>query len=287
MAGQHIAGVFALFGRLALLAITLAGSVNIAFADSSPSAASSSVWQELEPGLELGEFTLGEEPGVITALRIDPQKVEFVLCSAGQDKSGLRTLGDWARAKDLAAAINASMYLPDGRTSTGYMRQGDYINNGRIAGRFGAFFVAGPRKPGLPRATIIDKDMPGWRELLDNYELVIQNYRMINSNRKILWEQGGPDYAISAIAQDGAGRILFLHSRKPVEAWTFAARLLELPLDARTVMYVEGGAQAGLLVQSGGMKKELGAPHAPSLLITGNLRAVLPNALGVRMLPAP
>ena len=36
------------------------------------------------------------------------------------------------------AAINASMYLPDGVTSTGYMRQDDYINNKRLVRRFGA-----------------------------------------------------------------------------------------------------------------------------------------------------
>ncbi|MEI3478052.1 MAG: hypothetical protein V8Q84_01855 [Bilophila sp.] len=60
------------------------------------------------------------------------------------------SLGEWARRKDLVAAINASMYLPDGVTSTGYLRAGDVINNGRIASLFGAFFVAGPDAGDLP-----------------------------------------------------------------------------------------------------------------------------------------
>lgn len=239
-------------------------------------------WQELEPGLEFGEFKLADSDSRLTVLRIDPEKFDFPLCSASEDGKGPRSLSEWASEKELAAAINASMFLPDNRTSTGYMRSGDHLNNARIVNRFGAFFVAGPKREGLPRAGIIDRDDPKWREKLDDYETVIQNYRMTNAQRRILWSPGGPHYSISAVAQDGAGRILFLHSRLPIEAYSFVQQILHLPLDARTIMYVEGGAQAGLLVQSGGLRRELTSPHAPSLLVTGNLKAVLPNVLGVR-----
>lgn len=202
-------------------------------------------WLELEPGLDFGEFRLDPEEAKITALRIDPDRFDFLLGSSSRMDGKTRTLGQWARDIDLAAAINASMYLPDGSTSTGYMRHGEHVNNPRIAGRFGAFFVAGPKRVGLPRAAIIDRDMPDWRKILEDYDLVVQNYRMINSKRRILWSPGGPLYSISAVAQDGKGRILFLHSRSPVEAYSFAQQLLHLPLDVRTVMYVEGGPRRG------------------------------------------
>ena len=84
------------------------------------------------------------------------------------------------------------MYLPDGLKSTGYMRSGTYINNGRIVGRFGAFLTAGPDTPNLPRAAIIEKDDPDWKEKISHYRMVVQNYRMINSQRRILWSPGGP-----------------------------------------------------------------------------------------------
>ena len=239
-------------------------------------------WLELEPGLDFGEFRLDPEEAKITALRIDPDRFDFLLGSSSRMDGKTRTLGQWARDIDLAAAINASMYLPDGSTSTGYMRHGEHVNNPRIAGRFGAFFVAGPKRVGLPRAAIIDRDMPDWRKILEDYDLVVQNYRMINSKRRILWSPGGPLYSISAVAQDGKGRILFLHSRSPVEAYSFAQQLLHLPLDVRTVMYVEGGAQAGLLVRTDKLSREISGAHAPSLLITGNLKAPLPNILGAR-----
>ena len=87
--------------------------------------------------------------------------------------------------------------------------------------------------------------------------MVVQNYRMINSQRRILWSPGGPLYSISAIAQDGKGRILFLHSRDRIEAYVFAQQLLQLPLDIHTVMYVEGGSQAGLLIHSEALSREV------------------------------
>lgn len=240
------------------------------------------LWISLEPGLDFCEIRLNENNSKLTALRIDPEIFDFVLCSSSMDSGAPRTLEQWANEYGLTAAINASMYLPDNNKSTGYMRSGQYVNNPRIVDRFGAFFVAGPRKGNIPRAAIIDRDEKNWRQRLDDYDTVIQNYRMTSAGRKILWSPGGPLYSISAVAQDGEGKILFLHSRTPVEAYSFVQQLLHLPLDVRTVMYVEGGSQAGLLVHSTHLKRNLAGAHAPSLLVTGNLNAALPNILGIR-----
>lgn len=243
---------------------------------------SEEIWQTLEPGLEYAELRLPGNETRLAALRIDPEYFEFVLCAASAGDKKSATLGEWGAKEKLSAAINASMYLPDNLTSTGYMRTGEHVNNGRIMDRFGAFFVAGPRSVNLPQAQILDRDNPDWRNLLQEYETVVQNYRMTNSQRRILWSPGGPHYSISAVAQDGSGKILFLHSRAPLEAYSFVQQLLHLPLDVRTIMYVEGGAQAGLLIHSGGLKREMGGLHAPSFLVTGNMKARLPNVLGIR-----
>lgn len=239
-------------------------------------------WRELEPGLLFGEFQLNEGDARLTVLRIDPASFDFTLCSRSQDGGPSRQLNQWGEQYNLVAAINASMYLPDASTSTGYMRQGSHVNNGRVVQRFGAFFVAGPDEPTLPKAAILDRDNPLWRQQMDHYDLVIQNYRMINADRRILWSPGGPHYSISAVAQDGDGQILFMHCRQPVEAYSFAQQVLHLPLNVRTVMYVEGGGQAGLLVRSAALTRELVGLSPSGLLVTGDLRAVLPNVLGAR-----
>ncbi len=281
------------FFRLAclLLALDLLGAATAqgAAADAAEAAAKAGTaeglappiaWRELEPGLQYAEF---ESAGFsLTALRIDPVRFDFVLCAAGRGDGKPRTLGEWCSSEGLHAAINASMYLPDGLTSTGYMRDGDYVNNARLVQRFGAFLVSDPDDPDLPAADILEKDNDIWKDLLPHYRLVIQNYRVISSQRRILWSPGGPLYSISAVARDGAGMVLFLHSREPIEAYTFAQRLLHLPLDIRTVMYVEGGGQAGLAVRSRELSREVQGTGVFSLLITGNRGVRVPNALGIR-----
>ncbi|MDY4807772.1 MAG: phosphodiester glycosidase family protein, partial [Desulfovibrio sp.] len=79
----------------------------------------------------------------------------------------------------------------------------------------------------------------------------------------------------------------FLHCREPLEAYSFAHALLHLPLDVRTVMYVEGGMQAGLVIRSPGLHQELRGRHLADFWVTGNVRAQLPNVLGIRRRHAP
>lgn len=252
-------------------------------------AAAQDVWRALEPGLDFAEIPLDDLNATLTAVRIDPARFDFVLCARSQDGGPARSLSQWGEQYGLAAAINASMYLPDNSTSTGYMRQGGHVNNPRIVRRFGAFFVAGPRASALPAAAILERDAFGWREKLDQYELVIQNYRLLSAGGHVLWSPGGPLYAISAVAEDSGGKILFLHCRPPVEAFQFALHLRHLPLGIRCAMYVEGGRQAGLLVRSTQFTRDLGGLNPAGLLATGDMRAPLPNVLGARRKgrPAP
>lgn len=242
-------------------------------------------WTELEAGLEYGEFDRGDESkSTIVLLRFNPAFFTFRLHSISEEGGQAQTLRQWADKHSLVAAINASMYLPDGRTSTGYMRHHEHVNSKRVVGRFGAFFVAQLYQPDgeqSPSATLLDKDIDPWETELPKYVSVVQNYRMINAQRRVLWSAGGPLYSISAVGKDGAGNILFIHCREPIEAYTFATLLLGLPIDVRTVMYVEGGAQAGLLVNTSKYARAWAGRSPVDFLITGNINAPLPNILGV------
>ena len=258
-----------------------AGTVGVAGAQETEEGAAPAEWREAAPGLDVRELTLPDEEGSLLVLRIDPNQKDFTLCAAGKDGRGARPLGKWAEEYDLLAAINASMYLPDGQTSTGYMRYDDYVNNGRQVSRFGAFFVAGPDREGLPRAALLDRDADNTAELLPHYRLVVQNYRMTTKDGKILWAEGGPLYAISAVGQDAQGNILFLHCREPMEAYEFARQAMALPLQLRQIMYVEGGGQAGLLLRSTAMTRESSGQSRTPLLVSGKYGVAVPNVLGV------
>jgi hypothetical protein len=281
-------------------------------------------WKLLRPGLELGLSILPEtlaasrsaeagDSSALVVLRIDPRLNSFSLSMASEGGKAL-SLADWSRNEGLIAGINAAMYLPDNRTSTGYMRNGEAVNNRNMGDRLGAFFVAERRKPKIPAADIIERGSPGWRERLEDYAIVVQNYRFISSDGRLLWPDGGFMHSMAVVGKDRTGRILFVLSQEPLSVERFAWYLANLPLELSTVMYVEGGQQAGLFVcpetpdtdpESEGKVKTGAAPSpaeqpagasshtvpggtahvwkGQSLLgARGNPHAALPNIIGVK-----
>lgn len=273
-------------------------------------AAPAFVWRMLEPGLELGlaAFKENREPqraAMFVVLRIDPALHEFSLCMASQSGEAL-SLAGWSERKRLRAGINAGMYLPDNLTSIGYMRSGGFVNNEKQGGRLGAFFVAGPKDGRLAPADIMDRDRPGWQKDLKRYDIVVQNYRLMNSRGELLWPEGETAHSIAAIAKDNDGRILFILSQKPLTVQGFARYLKSVSPDSNTVMYVEGGRQAGLFVrldtQTGKDGSDIAAPlpGAVAQAVPGGVvhiwkgqqrllnlpsapEALLPNIIGIKI----
>ncbi len=250
-------------------------------------AANAKVWEEVEPGLEMASFSLQQNSNVrIAVLRFNADHFIFKLFTVSENSSNPQTLMQWAKEHNLVAAINASMYLPDGKTSTGYMRSGKHVNNNHIAKGFGAFFLSDPKDKSLTPVRLVDRATQDWEELLKQYDVVVQNYRLIDSTRQVLWSpKKGREHSIAAIAQDGDGNILFLHCRQPIMAHTFASALLDIPLDVRTVMYVEGGAQAGMVLRSNDEETVWGGRH-PSDFFIGSVSVALPNIIGVQRKPS-
>jgi hypothetical protein len=246
------------------------------------------VFIPLEPGLELAQITVRSEPdgrdALFTMLRIDPRLHTFTLCMASEEGRAL-SLPDWSTQRDLRAGINASMYLPDGITSTGYMRNGESVNNENAGPRLGAFFAAGPHRRGrnapgdvtgvatanvaglcperpggvcgrngapsaaFRPACILERDAPGMPGILEEYTVVVQNFRFMDKEGNALWPEGGRAAGIAVVAEDKAGCILFVLCRDALTAERFAAAMKNFSLALRTVMYVEGGTQAGLFLR--------------------------------------
>ena len=242
------------------------------------------LWQELEAGLQFASFasSQAERASGIDILRIDPALFRFSLHSVSAEGPPPHPLAAWAEQKELVLAINASMYLPDQMTSTGYLRYGAHINNSRIHSKFGAFFVAEPDAPDLPQAAILDRECDPWEERLQHYMLVAQNYRLIDTDGKILWLPGGPKHSIAAVGQDRLGYILFIHCRVPMTGEAFAAALLRTPLALRSLMYVEGGSQASMLVRCAKLHRLWLGQSSITLFNPLESGTALPNVIGVR-----
>ncbi|MBQ7456289.1 MAG: phosphodiester glycosidase family protein [Desulfovibrio sp.] len=228
-------------------------------------------WEDLGHGLSIAHIACHASTKV-TLLRIDPAQYTFVL-GHSPSPTEAKTLSSWLFDDDLSAAINASMYQQDGKTSTGYLRYGTIVNNPRLASRFGAFFVANPDIPNLPSVTILEGDPRSLAETLRHYQLVIQNYRLLTRTHKILWPSTGDKHAIAAVGIDRHGFVLFIYCQSPIRPYDLAACLIESYQDIRTTMYVEGGSEAGLIYRD--------QANNPQSLFA-YFEPIIPNIIGIR-----
>lgn len=206
------------------------------------------VWQGVSPGLEVGRF--GDPP--ITVVRVDPARHEFhVLSAKTRGLPAAPTAADWVEKHGMAGAINASMFRTDHLTSIGYMRDSRGTNNGSW-NKDKAVFVSQPKRAGLPPARILDRSCEDAVAISRDYGAVAQNIRMIDCHRRNIWAAQPRKWSTACVGTDGAGRVLLIHTRAPWVTHDLVDRLLELPLDLRRLMYVEGGPEASLYVKAGG-----------------------------------
>lgn len=247
-------------------------------------------WRILAPGLELAAFPVGAEQGgggqEITVLRIDCGLWELTLHERAGDagEAGGRSARDWVEGEGLVAAINAGMFATDGRTHVGYMRDGTRANNPRVNAYLSAAAFE-PRLPGLPPFRIFDLDSGKLLDLAAAYGRVVQNLRLIARPGVNRWEPQEKRWSEAALAEDGAGRALFVFCRVPVSMHELNARLLELPLGVVAAQHLEGGGEAQLSVRVGEVRLDLvgglGAGF-DAAADAGGFAWPIPNVIGVR-----
>ncbi len=246
--------------------------------------------ETLEPGLELVIIPFNTELGSseeLVVLRMDPRQVALDLLMSSELGIAPLTPEAWAENYGLSAVINASMYLDNANTSTGYMRHGDVVNNGNIAARFGAFFVAGPRdavksgRPDPPQAAILDRDSDNWQGLLPLYDSVVQNFRIIDGSGKLLWGENDKRHSVAALGEDQDGFIYFIHTPGMVSVPELVRLLSGLPVEFTRLMYVEGGRPAALHIRTAKLIRTWKGRYADFLQDDADT-AQLPNVIVVR-----
>ncbi len=228
-------------------------------------------WQELDSGLDyknkkekffLDKLILDVD---VHILRINTDNYEIDLYGTFLQEGEGKSVRAWAIEHDLTIAINASMYLPDNKTSNGYMRSGGKINNGKIMERMSGFFFSKPKKENLAQSTIVevnnvdDKNKMSLNEYIESYEVAIQNFRILGNYRddinesEILWEQNSVKSSISAYGEDVDGNIYIVFSRAPLSVHEFANYMLSLTSEGiylKNLLYAEGGSEAGLFLET-------------------------------------
>jgi uncharacterized protein YigE (DUF2233 family) len=214
-------------------------------------------WRCLQPGLWLQifepkvEVRAGEEQLYISVLKVDPAAYDFHLLTASEQGEGNKTLPQWLGSHQLHAATNAGMFWKDQQTSTGFMKNFGHINNKIIHPKYDGFLVFNPIHSSLPQIQIIDrKHYPQWREALDKYNTVLQSFRMISVEGENVWEQGSKKFSVASIGITNAGKVLFIFCQTPISIHDLNKVLVQLPLDMKNAIFLEGGPTAGLVVET-------------------------------------
>ena len=247
-------------------------------------------WEKLAVGLELGIFNapLPSEIGdsKIRVLRIDPQRYQLRLLSASAFENG-RPLSakQWSQQNGLVAAINASMYQEDYRSSVSLMRSRAHINNPRLSKDM--TILAFDRKTAdVPLMKIIDRECEDFEVWKKKYNTMIQSIRMISCTGENVWTKQPQKWSTAAIGVDDRERVLFIHVGSPYSTHDLIDILKKLPLNITRAMYVEGGPQAQLYINIGNHEHEFVGNY--EIEIQGNMKKLIsrpvPNVVGISLI---
>ena len=244
-------------------------------------------WQVLEPGLEWCSFDLQQKSSLgdsrARVLRIDPAYFDFRLMNASAPGEGKPlTAREWCLEGGLVAAINASMYQADHRRSVALMRTRHHVNNPTLSSD-NAVFAFDADSDSLPPVQIIDRQCQDFHTLSQHYGTLVQNIRMISCTGRNVWSQQPRRWSTAAIATDTGGRVLFIHVRSPYSTHDLIVNLLQLPLELKRAMYVEGGPESQLYVRSGTLALELMGSYETGFMEsdTNTVAWPVPNVIGI------
>ena len=247
-------------------------------------------WQKLADGLDLGIFDSPQPAEIgdskIRILRIDPANYELKLLNASVSKKG-RSLSvkQWCRQNGLVAAINASMYQEDHKTSVSLMRTRTHVNNPRLREKDNSILAFDRLASGIPEVKIIDRECEDFKIWKYKYGSLVQSIRMISCKGKNVWRQQTRKYSTVAIGIDKSDRVLFIHAGSPFSTHDLINILQTLPLEIDRAMYTEGGPQAQLYIKSGEHEYEfIGHSEIDLGAKTNSLFSwPIPNAVGISL----
>ena len=215
-------------------------------------------WTNLADGLQYVELNAPEKSVVndskLTILKVDSRKFDFEFLTASEQGKRLRTAEEWAREFDKTIIINAGMYSSNKMHSNkGYMKNHNHLNNPEKSNYYNAMMAMHPKDKKGPPFEIIDITYQDWEKVKTRYFSLCQGMRMIGQEGEGMAFAKRPDQSCSMvlIATDVQGNIYIIYTRSPYTHIAMIGFLQGLPFNIRTTVYLEGGPETSLYVNTG------------------------------------
>lgn len=212
--------------------------------------AQDSKWKKLDTGLHIGEFESPQKSNTgdskITILRIDPHIYPFKLLCADELKHSNLTAKEWCQRYNLLGTINAGMFQMDYKSNVGFMKNYKYMNNATINSKYFSVAAFNPIDTTSKFFHIFDIDDSNIKDIINNYNTVIQNLRLIKRPALNRWSQQKKMWSEAALGQDKNGNVLFIFSHSPYSMHDLNNILINLPIEIICAQHLEGGPEASL-----------------------------------------
>lgn len=208
-------------------------------------------WNVLDNGLCIGEFESSQKSimadSKITVIKINPNFFTFKLLCANELKHSSLTAKEWCQKYNLIGAINAGMFQTDHRSNVGYMKNYNYVNNPTINLKYLSVAAFNPiDSTSNTYFHIFDIDNYDMNDIINNFNTVIQNLRLIKRPSLNRWSQQHKKWSEAILGQDKKGNVLFIFSRSPYSMHDLIDILKGLPIDIDCAQHLEGGPEASL-----------------------------------------
>jgi len=250
---------------------------------------SSCVWINIDAGMDYMECKATKESFVgdskIFVLRISPEHFNFQLCTAAQNNGDWETAKKWSKKHNLVVAVNAGLFNKESR-NVGYARSFTHFNNRQLWKEYLSIAAFEPVDSSVPRFQIIDLTCQNWDSLKTKYNVFTQSIHMIDSKSKPLYwnNYSGMTSSIVALGADRSGNVLIIFSRSPYSANELMDIALALPINLRSMMYLEGGPYVSLYINCKGFERNLVGSYEKGILENDKKYYAdeIPNVIGIK-----
>ena len=112
---------------------------------------------------------------------------------------------------------------------------------------------------------------------------------MVSCKRENVWAPQNKIWSTAAVGTDIKGRILFIHVRSPYSTHDLINMLMQIPIKLERAMYVEGGADAQLYINTGKEEHEFIGSYSTGLREhdQNTFSHPIPNVLGLIRVTQP
>jgi hypothetical protein len=216
----------------------------------------------------------------ITIIRLNKDSIETYLKMASTEDSVPKTAKEWSQKYGFHLTINAGMYdVNNPMLSRGYMKSESAINNFNINPNYNGVCVMNNHK--LDLIDFICQNKVD----LNNQECCFQSMRMLDCQGVgIDWQRKKQLCSMIMMGEDEQNHIYIIFTRSPYLHQDMVGFLKKLPFDLRLTLYLEGGPETSLYLNTPNKKLELVGSYVSETYETDSNKVFwpLPNVIGFK-----